>query len=84
MKPIKLPVTIVINHDKDIAVANSDSTPINPRNKTKEPSLIPSPEIDTGIMVKMIISGMNIRHASKGICFPKPIESIYTVKIPIN
>ena len=41
-------VDIVINHDRDIAVATSGFTPMSPKNNTNAPSLIPRPEIDKG------------------------------------
>jgi hypothetical protein len=66
-KPKRLPIVIVTNHDKEIAVAISGLIPISPKNRTKAPSLTPRPEIDMGRVVNKIISGRKIRQARKGI-----------------
>jgi hypothetical protein len=45
------------NHRIDSVIAFSGGTPVVPKKNTKAPSLIPSPEIDTGIMDIRIIIG---------------------------
>lgn len=80
--PIRLPVVLARNHDKERAVATSCLIPMRPKNRTKAPSLMPMPDMEIGSAANMMMSGTKIRQARNGMFTPRPKARMYTAQKP--